>query len=65
MRTGYKGQRQTLYILKFNGEDSEIKLCPWELKDWKWVEIDKLISESDKVRKEAYEIFLEKFYSVS
>lgn len=62
--TGYKGQRQSLYILKFNGEDSEIKLCPWELKDWKWVEIDELISESDERRKEAYGIFLERFWSV-
>ena len=62
--TGYKGQRQTLYILKFKGENSEIKLSPWELKDWKWVEIDKLISESDEMRKEAYRIFLEKFRSV-
>ncbi|MEA1936658.1 MAG: WecB/TagA/CpsF family glycosyltransferase [Patescibacteria group bacterium] len=61
--SGYKGQRQTLYILKFKGEDSEIKLSPWELKDQKWVEIDKLVSESDEVHKEAYEIFLEKFYS--
>ena len=61
--TGYKGQEQTLYILKFNGKDNEIKLSPWELKDWKWVEIDKLISESDEMREEAYEIFLEKFYS--
>ena len=64
VRTGYKGQEQSLYILKFNGEDSEIKLCPWELKDWKWVEIDKLISESDDLRKEAYEIFLGKFRSI-
>ncbi len=62
--TSYKGQRQSLYILKFNGEDSEIKLCPWELKDWKWVEIDELINESDELRREAYGIFLEKFYSV-
>ena len=62
--TGYKGQRQSLYILKFNGEDSEIKLCLWELKDWKWVEIDKLISESDELHEEAYEIFLEKFRSI-
>jgi len=61
---GYKGQRQSLYILKFNGEDGEIKLCPWELKDWKWVKIDKLINESDEMREEAYEIFLEKFRSV-
>ena len=59
--TGYKGQKQTLYILKFNGKDNEIKLSPWELKDWKWVEIDKLISEADEVHKEAYEIFLEKW----
>ncbi len=62
--TGYKGQKQTLYILKFNGKDSEIKLSPWELKGWKWVDIDRLISESNEIRKEAYEIFLEKFYSV-
>ena len=62
--SGYKGQRQTLYILKFNGKDDEIKLSPWELKDWKWVEIDKLISESDKKHEEAYGIFLEKFRSV-
>ena len=64
MYSGHKGQRQTLYILKFNGENSEIRLCPWELKDWKWVEIDKLISESDEIREEAYEIFLEKFHSI-
>ena len=62
--SGYKGQKQTLYILKFNGEDSEIKLSPWELKDWKWVEIDKLVSESDEKHEEAYEIFLEKFRSI-
>ncbi len=62
--SGYKGQRQTLYILKFNGENNEIKLSPWELKDWKWVEIDKLISEADEVHKKAYQIFLEKFRSV-
>jgi len=62
--SGYKGQKQTLYILKFNGKDSEIKLSPWELKDWKWVEIDKLVSESDEKRKEAYRIFLKKFYSI-
>ena len=62
--TGYKGQEQTLYILKFNGKDSEIKLCPWELKDWKWIKIDKLISKSNEKRKEAYQIFLEKFYSI-
>jgi len=64
MHTGHKGQRQSLYILKFSGEDREIKICPWELKDWKWVEIDELISESDERREEAYGIFLEKFYSI-
>ena len=62
--TGYKGQRQALYILKFNGKDNEIELSPWELKDWKWVGVDKLVDESDKKRKEAYEIFLERFRSV-
>ncbi|MBU4455056.1 WecB/TagA/CpsF family glycosyltransferase, partial [Patescibacteria group bacterium] len=61
---GYKGQRQTLFILKFNGDDNDIKLCPWEHKEWKWADINNLINEAHQVHQEAYKIFLEKFYEI-
>ena len=58
---GYKGQKQTLYILEFKGDDSDIKLCYWEHKEWKWVNIENLTKEAHKVHQTAYKIFLEKF----
>ncbi len=58
---GYKGQKQTLFILEFTGRDSDIKLCPWEHKAWKWVKADKLIDEAHPVHNTAYKLFLEKF----
>ncbi|MDP3043726.1 MAG: WecB/TagA/CpsF family glycosyltransferase [bacterium] len=60
---GYKGQKQTLYILKFYGDDGDINLCPWEHKAWKWANINNLINETHQVHQKAYKIFLEKFNS--
>jgi N-acetylglucosaminyldiphosphoundecaprenol N-acetyl-beta-D-mannosaminyltransferase len=57
---GYKGQKQTLYILEFKGDDSDIKLCYWEHKEWKWVDIENLTEEAHKVHRVAYGIFLKK-----
>ncbi|MFA4833617.1 MAG: WecB/TagA/CpsF family glycosyltransferase [Patescibacteria group bacterium] len=61
---GYKGQKQTLYILEFKGDDSDIKLCYWEHKEWKWVNIENLTKEAHEVHRTAYGIFLEKFKGV-
>jgi len=61
---GYKGQKQTLYILEFKGDDSDIKLCYWEHKEWKWVNIENLTKEAHKVHQTAYGIFLEKFKEI-
>ena len=61
---GYKGQKQTLYILEFKGDDSDIKLCYWEHKKWKWVNIENLTKEAHEVHQTAYGIFLEKFKSL-
>jgi len=62
---GYKGQKQTLFILKLNIRDEErIKLNYWEHKAWKWVKVGHLIKEADLVHQKAYLIFLEKFKEV-
>jgi len=37
-----KGQEQTHFILRFNGEDSEIKLQNEELLEYKWISASKL-----------------------
>ncbi len=39
----YKGQKQSLVLLKFTGDDSEIKLAPYEHSDWQWVSKDKIL----------------------
>lgn len=48
----YKGQSQTLYILRFNGQDSDFNLSiDKELRAWKWVEAKDVVSVVDGVRK--------------
>jgi len=42
----FKGQNQTLFLLKFLGNDNDIKLAPYEHQDWQWISKDKI---SDKV----------------
>jgi len=58
---GYKGQRQGLLVAEFFGQDQDIKVNFWEHEDWQWVEADKLIEALHPCRREAAEIFLEKF----
>lgn len=60
--TGYKGQEQTLLILKFISDKSEIKINTLELKDCKWVKINDLLKESHPVHAKAYQLFLDKYY---
>ena len=59
--TGYKGQKQTLFFVKYNGSKNDIKLCPYEHKDFKWVKIDSLLNQSHKVHEKAYSLFLENY----
>ena len=40
----YRGQKQKWFLMRFNGEDSEINIKTKnpEFLDWKWIEIDQL-----------------------
>ncbi len=62
--TGYKGQKQSLYIAKFIGKDADIKINFWEHKDWKWVEENKVLNFVHEYRKEATEKYLELFRKI-
>jgi N-acetylglucosaminyldiphosphoundecaprenol N-acetyl-beta-D-mannosaminyltransferase len=59
--TGYKGQRQGLFIAEYTGRDEDIKVNFWDHMTWKWVDSDKLVDEVHLVRKRAAERFLKKF----
>ena len=50
---GYKGQKQSLYIAKFTGKDTDIKINFWEHKNWRWVEENKVLDFVHECRKEA------------
>ena len=58
---GYKGQRQSLFIAEFTGQDNDIKLNYWEHSNWKWADVDNLINEIYPTRRKATELFLKKF----
>jgi 8-oxo-dGTP pyrophosphatase MutT (NUDIX family) len=59
--TGYKGQKQGLYIAEFYGSDQDIKVNFWDHEEWKWIDSEDLIEILHEVRKDSAEIFLKKF----
>ena len=63
-RLGYKGQKQTLFVLKYNGRKNDIKLSD-ENKDYKWVKINNLLNEAELIRRPSYILFLEKYKQVT
>jgi N-acetylglucosaminyldiphosphoundecaprenol N-acetyl-beta-D-mannosaminyltransferase len=58
---GYKGQRQSLYIAEFQGDDSDIKINYWDHADWAWIDADNFIDKVYYLRKVSSQIYLEKF----
>jgi len=57
----FKGQRQTLFLLKFTGQDSDIKLDQKEHTHWQWVDQDKILEIAAPKRHKLIKIGLEKF----
>ena len=58
---GYKGQRQSLIIAEFTGEDSDIKINYWDHVAWQWVSPDKLMETVHPYRQGAMKTFLPYF----
>ncbi len=59
--SGYKGQKQSLAILEFLGDDAEIKLNYWDHDFWQWVDTDQLVATVHPVRQKSTQVFLDKF----
>lgn len=62
--TGYKGQRQSLAIAEFQGNDTDIKVNFWDHSGYQWVAADKLIETVHPFRREGYEIYLKKLADI-
>jgi N-acetylglucosaminyldiphosphoundecaprenol N-acetyl-beta-D-mannosaminyltransferase len=58
---GYKGQKQSLFIGEFKGQDDQFKLNAWDHVAWKWVEIDKMIEQAYNLRQKSYKVYLKLF----
>jgi N-acetylglucosaminyldiphosphoundecaprenol N-acetyl-beta-D-mannosaminyltransferase len=61
LSTGYKGQKQGLFIAEFLGKNEDIIINFWDHRDWKWVDDDSLAEEVYPARREATSIFYKKF----
>ncbi len=59
--TGYKGQKQGLFIAEFTGKDEDIKINFWDHSRWKWVDVEKLEDSVHLIRKRATQKFLKQF----
>ena len=59
--SGYKGQRQSLCIVRYTGPKDLVQTNPFEHKAYRWVKISDLIFKSSPVHKKQYELFLSKY----
>ncbi|MEI6835818.1 MAG: WecB/TagA/CpsF family glycosyltransferase [Candidatus Falkowbacteria bacterium] len=58
---GYRGQRQSLIIAEFIGEDSDIKINYWDHVAWQWISPDRIMETVHPYRQEAMKTFLPYF----
>ncbi len=57
----FKGQIQSLFLLKFQGNDDEIKLDPNEFIEWQWINKDKILDKVPDFKKPLIKIGLDGF----
>lgn len=57
----FKGQKQTLFLLKYLGKDQDIKLSPHEHSDWQWVTKDEILNIVPDMKIPITKIALTKF----
>ena len=62
----YKGQKQKWFIVRFNGEETEININTKnpEFLDWKWVNIDDLTNEIVNFKVHVYEQIQKELYKI-
>ncbi|MCF7820648.1 MAG: WecB/TagA/CpsF family glycosyltransferase [Candidatus Pacebacteria bacterium] len=58
---GYRGQKQSLAVVEFIGEEKDIKVNYWDHRGYLWAKEEELLNKVHDFRKPAVEKFLEKF----
>ena len=63
----YKGQKQKWFIVRFNGEETEININTKnpEFLDWKWVNIDDLTNEVVEFKIDVYKQIQRELYKIN
>jgi len=59
--TGFKGQKQGLFVAEFSGKDEDIKVNFWDHSRWKWVDRERLMDTVHVIRKRGVQRFLNCF----
>jgi 8-oxo-dGTP pyrophosphatase MutT (NUDIX family) len=62
--SGYRGQKQSLFIAEFIGQDEEIKTNFHDHSSWMWVDSKDFVKQVSKVKKESAELYLQKFKEI-
>jgi N-acetylglucosaminyldiphosphoundecaprenol N-acetyl-beta-D-mannosaminyltransferase len=57
---GYRGQKQSLLIVEFQGKDTELKINYWDHRAWRWIKEEYLLTHIHPCRQAAAKIYLEK-----
>jgi N-acetylglucosaminyldiphosphoundecaprenol N-acetyl-beta-D-mannosaminyltransferase len=57
----FKGQKQSLFLLKFQGKDDEIILDPNEFIEWQWVSQQEILDQVPDFKKPLIQIGLDNF----
>ncbi|MEI8361040.1 MAG: WecB/TagA/CpsF family glycosyltransferase [bacterium] len=58
---GYKGQKQSLYVAEYLGSDEHFAINFWDHTAWRWVPVDRLLTQTYEIRRDGYQKFLDKF----
>ena len=64
-QSDYRGQKQDLFVAEFLGQDTEIKINYWDHNAWRWVNLENILDSVYPNRREATEIFLDKFLTLN
>ncbi len=57
---GYKGQKQSLVIIKIKEDNPEVKINHWDHSNWRWVKEGDLLKSLHPCRQAAAKIYLQK-----
>ncbi len=59
---GFRGQRQSFFILRYHGSRNAVRTNPIEHKAYRWVKLEDLTKAASPIHRAQYEVFLKTYY---